>query len=472
MNSKNAVLTALLLFFITLEVLVALDYGSKQKDMREKRVSVYTAILEFQNQIGYVGLIHNFKNAILRPEDSNYRYDAFENYRKATILLDKIEEQGQLILGHLKMEAARDMLTAYKDRLSLLPELTEKNMTVREVDQHLRYNDEPSRVEIKSVFESISLALESEMSDILHHSLKIGFIVLIALLFTLVAIIRFFFQDQQKALIRSNALNIKMEGHKADMLRSQAILLSMMQDVEKEKRQGTILNKQLMNKNREMEQFIYTVSHDLKSPLVTIGAFSQKLKLELVDALTEKQRHRLDRIMQNVNNMEMLLTDLLDLSRIVQQAITTAKIDVKTVVEQQCIVLEEAIQESSAEIDFTEILHTVNANERLLSQGLLNLLSNAIRYREPSHPLIIKVFTTQTATSTLIHVKDNGIGIDPKYQALIFTIFEKLSTTKGTGVGLTIVKTIMEKHHGKVLIDSTLGEGCCFTLEFPNIIKD
>jgi hypothetical protein len=244
MNSKNAVLTALLLFFITLEVLVALDYVSKQKDMREKRVSVYTAILEFQNQIGYVGLIHNFKNAILRPEDSNYRYDAFENYRKASILLDKIEEQGQLILGHLKMEAARNMLTAYKDRLSLLPELTEKNMTVREVDQHLRYNDEPSRVEIKSVSENISLALESQMSDLLHHSLKIGFIVLIALLFTLVAIIRFFFQDQQKALIRSNASNIKMEGHKADMLRSQAILLSMMQDVEKEKRQGTILNKQ------------------------------------------------------------------------------------------------------------------------------------------------------------------------------------------------------------------------------------
>ncbi|TWX46366.1 sensor histidine kinase [Colwellia hornerae] len=471
MNSKNAVLTALLLFFITLEVLIALDYVSKQKDMREQRVSVYSVIIELQNQLGYVGLIHNFKNAILRPNDSDYRVDAFENFRKANIQLDKLEVQGALILGQLKMQAVRDMLVAYKERLSLLPALTEKNMSISEVDHYLRYDDEPSHIEIKSVADNIAILLEAQMSDLLHSSLKFGFIVLVALLFTLIAIIHFFFKDQQNALKQSNMLNIKMEGHKVDMARSQAILLSMMEDVEKERRQATKLNKQLVNKNKEMEQFIYTVSHDLKSPLVTISAFSHKLQLELVNTLTEKQSYRLSRIIENVDNMERVLSDLLDLSRIVQQAIATSAINVKQIVEQQCAVLEEGILEANVTINIAENLHSVNANERLMSEGLLNLLSNAIRYQDPAIPLVIDIFTSQTKLSTTIHVKDNGIGIDSKYHALIFGIFEKLSATKGTGVGLTIVKTIMDKHNGKVLLASKLGEGCCFSLEFPNEAK-
>ncbi|MBA6349870.1 MULTISPECIES: ATP-binding protein [unclassified Colwellia] len=471
MNSKNSVLTALLLFFITLEVLIALDYKSKQKDMREQRVSVYSAIIEMQSQIGYVGLIHNFKNAILRPNQPHYRADAFENYRKANIQLDKLEVQGALILGQLNMLAVRDMLVAYKERLSLLPALTEKNMSISEVDNYLRYDDEPSHIEIKVVADKIAILLEDKMSDLLHHSLKSGFIVLVALLLTLVVIIRFFFKDQQKALAQSTMLNIKMEGHKVDMARSQAILLSMMEDVEKERRQAIKLNKKLVNKNKEMEQFIYTVSHDLKSPLVTISAFSHKLQLELVDKLTEKQAYRLSRIIENVDNMERVLTDLLDLSRIVQQAIETSEINVKQVVEQQSAVLEEGLLKANATINLADNLHTINANERLVSEGILNLLSNAIRYRDPATPLLIDIFTSQTKLSTTIHIKDNGIGIDSKYHKLIFGIFEKLSATKGTGVGLTIVKTIMDKHNGKVLLTSALGEGCCFSLEFPNDVK-
>ncbi|AOW78333.1 hypothetical protein A3Q34_16705 [Colwellia sp. PAMC 20917] len=471
MNSKNSVLTALLLFFITLEVLIALDYVSKQKDMREQRVSVYSVIIKLQSQIGYVGLIHNFKNAILRPNEPHYRADAFENYRKANIQLDKLEAQGALILGQLNMLAVRDMLMAYKERLSLLPALTEKNMSISEVDNYLRYDDEPSHIEIKVVADKIAILLEEQMSGLLHNSLKFGFIVLVALLLTLVAIIRFFFKDQQNALAQSTMLNIKMERHKAEMARSQAILLSMMEDVEKERRQAIKLNKQLVNKNKEMEQFIYTVSHDLKSPLVTISAFSHKLQLELVDKLTEKQTYRMSRIIENVDNMERVLTDLLDLSRIVQQAIETSAINVKQVVEQQSAALEEGLLKANATINLADNLHTVNANQRLVSEGILNLLSNAIRYRDPVTPLLIDIFTSQTKLSTTIHVRDNGIGIDSKYHSLIFGIFEKLSATKGTGVGLTIVKTIMDKHNGKVLLTSALGEGCCFSLEFPNDVK-
>lgn len=472
MNTKNAVLTTLLLFFITLEVLIALDYESKQKELNQKRVAIYTEISELKNQIGYVGLIDNFKNAILRAEASDHIDKASENLRVATIQLYKIELQGGLILSELKMLATRDMLTAYRERLILLPSLLDKNINVRELGNYLRYDDEPSHLEIEAIYQKISVLFASQLSDLLDRSLKLGLLVMVALLLTLVAIIRFFFKKQQEALELSNALNVKMESHEIDMARSQAILLSVMQDVEKEKRQANALNKKLINKNRQMEQFIYTVSHDLKSPLVTIAAFSQKLQAELIDTLTEKQSYRLRRIIQNADNMELLLADLLDLSRIVQQTIITANVNVNDVIEQQYLALEEVIGAASAKINIAKNLDTVSANERLLSEGILNLLSNALRYLEPSRPLIIEIFTTKTSFVTTIHIKDNGIGIDPKYHKLIFALFERLSTTKGSGVGLTIVKTIMEKHKGRVLIDSQLGEGCCFSLEFPNVAEN
>jgi signal transduction histidine kinase len=103
-----------------------------------------------------------------------------------------------------------------------------------------------------------------------------------------------------------------------------------------------------------------------------------------------------------------------------------------------------------------------------LTEALLNLLTNAIRYRAPSRKLIIDISTTHSGTSTTIHVQDNGIGIDPKYHQLIFNIFERLSTGEGTGVGLTIVKTIMDKHNGKVSLNSAINTGSCFSLTFPD----
>jgi len=469
MKFKNVLLASLLLFFIALEVSIALDFVAKQKEIRQSRTEIYASLIELQNQIGYVGLIHNFKNAILRPSELSYRENGLENYRLAKILLNKFELQGSLILGELKMQKTRDMLSAYNDHLLLLPELLDKEMTTHELDRLLRYDDQPSHLEITFAYNKITLTLEALMTDLVERSLKLSLIVLIALLLTLIVIIRFFFKEQQQKLNKSKALNRKMEAQKIEMTHSQRSLMSIMKDLEKEKQQANTLNQKLSNKNKEMEQFIYTVSHDLKSPLVTISAFTQKLKLELSSTLTDKQSYRLTRIIQNVKNMEGLLTDLLDLSRIVQQTIAISQIDVKTVIEEQCTVLEEAINKNNVTINIADNLQQVSANKRLLGEALLNLLSNAIRYHEPSTPLIVDIYTKYSPSYTIIYVKDNGVGIDPKYHQLIFAIFERLATTEGSGVGLTIVKTIMDKHKGHVQIDSTLGNGACFSLKFPNI---
>ncbi|MGS2721260.1 sensor histidine kinase [Paraglaciecola aestuariivivens] len=472
MNSKNTILTTLLMFFITLEVLIALDFVSKQDEMRKQRVAMFDNFIALQNQIGYVGLIHNFKNAILRPEDPSYIQKAHKNIYLAIDILKEIESSSSSANGNISMPHTYAMISAYQKRLSILPNLLAQGLSVREIDQRLRFDDQPSHTEIQHTAEKVTKDMESKLADLSYRSLKFGFIVLLALLLTIILLIRFFFKEQQQALHHSQQLNEEMEKHKADMLRSQSILLSVMQDVEKEKGQTHALNDQLTRKNKEMEQFIYTVSHDLKSPLVTISGFTQKLLSELNSDLSDEQKHRFHRITQNIKNMEALLTDLLDISRIAQQAITTMAVDIKGLIARQCRALEEEINNSHATIQVAKELHKVNANPRLFSEALLNLLSNAIRYRDPSRKLIVEIFTTRTADSTIIHVKDNGIGIDPKYHKVVFDIFESLSKEEGTGVGLTIVKTIMQKHHGEVSLASELGAGCCFSLTFPDAIDD
>lgn len=469
MNTKNILLSTLLLFFFTLEVLITLDYIAQEKEMRKTRVEVYQSIIELQSEIGYVGLIHNLKNYMLRPSEIEYRERALNNYSLALKQVNTLEVLGTRVLGKLTMPHTKSMLLAYKNGLEVLPELIEKNVSARELDKYVQYNDIPSRDEIETVSQQLSIFLNNQSSSILYRSLRVALITLIALIFTLIAIVRFGFKEQQAALKTSNALNKKLKNNKLDIERSQKVLLNVMQDIENEKHAASLLNEQLINKNKEMEQFIYTVSHDLKSPLVTIGGFSNNLATELSAQLTEKQQYRFKRIIENVNHMETLLGDLLELSKIVQQSITINNVDVKKVLEEQFLVLENTIVKSNAIINVADNLHTINANYRLFSEVVLNLLSNSLKYREPTKQLIVDIYTTQTEGQTTLHIKDNGTGIDPKYHQLVFGIFERLSTKEGTGVGLTIVRTIMDKHKGKVSLESKLGEGCCFSVAFPNV---
>ncbi|WP_077339157.1 sensor histidine kinase [Pseudocolwellia agarivorans] len=471
MKIKNILLTTLLLFFFTLEVFITFDFIAQEKALEKTRAQVYQTIIQLQNQIGYVGLIHNFKNYMLRPSKTDYRDKALKNFSQASKQVNTLEILGTNILGKLEMPQTKSMLFAYKSRLDTLPSLIKKNVSARELDKYVQYNDIPSRDEIEAVSSQLSQALNEKSLTLLDNSTRNGFIILAALMMTLMTLVHFWLKTQQAALIKSNALNTKLKNNKTEIERSQKILLNAMQDIENEKQAASQLNEQLLNKNKEMEQFIYTVSHDLKSPLVTIGGFTNNLATELSEQLTEKQQYRFSRIIENVNNMETLLGDLLELSKIVQQAITLNDVDVKKVLNEQFLVLENPIIESKAVINVADNLHTIKANYRLFSEVILNLLSNAFKYRIPMQQLVIDIYTTQTETTTTLHIKDNGIGIDAKYHDLVFGIFERLSTKDGTGVGLTIVRTIMDKHKGKVSLESTLGEGCCFSVAFPNNVE-
>ena len=231
--------------------------------------------------------------------------------------------------------------------------------------------------------------------------------------------------------------------------------------------QSLLLTKSLEVKNKELEQFVYTVSHDLKSPLVTINGFTSMLAKELSAHTTEKQKHRFQRILENLTHMGDLLTNLLELSRVMKAEISKAPIDLITLIEQNWQRLITGYKEVEVELVLTKPLHAIGANQTLLSQCIDNLLSNAIRYRSAERDLTLKIHTEELEASVSLFISDNGIGIAKSDQKRAFNVFEQINPGQGTGIGLSLVKAAMEKHNGSVSLVSELGQGSCFELRFP-----
>lgn len=191
------------------------------------------------------------------------------------------------------------------------------------------------------------------------------------------------------------------------------------------------------------------------------------LSTGLANTATDKQKHQLQRIQANVDHMETLLSDLLQLSRLIRQGVDKTEVDLEALLDSLINTLEGPIEVANAKVEICKPLAIIQGNERLISQCVQNLLSNAIQYKDEQRPLTITISTSEQEESVSLIIKDTAMGIDAKYHEQIFRIFERLDIGEGTGVGLAIVKTVMEKHSGQVILESELGKGSTFTLVFP-----
>jgi len=229
------------------------------------------------------------------------------------------------------------------------------------------------------------------------------------------------------------------------------------------------LTKTLSSKNKELEQFVYAVSHDLKSPLVTINGFTTTLAKELSDYTSAKQKHRFNRIIENVTHMGTLLSNLLKLSRVMNTEITKTLLDITKLIEQNWQRILPENKNSHCNLIIDPILHPLWANKTLFTQCIDNILKNAIRYQSPERNLQVKIFTKECKTSISLFICDNGIGIEKSNHDRVFHIFEQINkeTSTGTGVGLNLVKAAMEKQNGYIKLTSELDKGTCLELCFP-----
>lgn len=242
-------------------------------------------------------------------------------------------------------------------------------------------------------------------------------------------------------------------------------------------------------KNKELENYLYVTSHDLRSPLINIQGFSQRLQSQCQEIQQRFAAIPLDKIHQapieelihvaipksfkfilsSVHKMDSLINGLLQISRTGRMEMNIETVDMDRLI--NAVVEAHSFQIAEAEVTITSNpLSCCNGDLNLLNQLFSNLLGNAIKYRDKQRPLHIEISSTEEPNGVRYAIQDNGIGIDTRHLEKIWDIFYRVDPSQsetGDGLGLSIIKRIADKHRGKVWVESTVGIGSTFYVELP-----
>jgi PAS domain S-box-containing protein len=227
---------------------------------------------------------------------------------------------------------------------------------------------------------------------------------------------------------------------------------------------------ELARSNKDLEQFAYVASHDLQEPLRAVSGFVSLLERQLQDSLNTKTKEYMNFTVDGVTRMQSLINGLLEYSRIDTRGNPPERTDSSKPLADAILSLQASIQESGAKITHDN-LPTVNIDPVQLSQLFQNLISNAIKFRSDAPPEIY-ISADRQDNAWRFAVRDNGIGIEPQYAERVFMIFQRLHTRKkyaGTGIGLSLCKKIVERHGGKIWVESEPGKGSTFYFTVPDI---
>jgi len=230
-----------------------------------------------------------------------------------------------------------------------------------------------------------------------------------------------------------------------------------------------VLIADLGRKNAELERFTYTVSHDLKSPLITIKGFLGMLKQDALSGERERMEQDIHYIADAADNMSSLLSDLLELSRIGRIVKPSENIALGPMIDDALTSVAGSIAETGTRVHVASDLPTVYADRTRIRELFENLIGNAVKFMGDQREPCLEIGVRKESEEVIVFVRDNGIGIDPAYQEKVFGLFERLNPNiEGTGIGLSIVKRVVELHGGRIWVESEgAGKGTTFCLTLP-----
>jgi PAS domain S-box-containing protein len=235
-----------------------------------------------------------------------------------------------------------------------------------------------------------------------------------------------------------------------------------------------VKNEELLRTNNDLDNFVYTASHDLKSPIANLEGLSLVLKEILEGKLNEEDYRVLHLLGTSVNKLKKTIGDLTDITRVQKELnqkheplfFEEVLEDVKSDLGQLLVSSGATVQ---AEFETPEISYA----RKNLRSILYNLLSNAMKYRSPDRPLLIRVRTEKEGDHIVLSVQDNGLGIKPQQRHKLFSMFTRLHThVEGTGIGLYMIKRIIENNGGSIRVESELGKGTTFLVSFKETVAE
>jgi PAS domain S-box-containing protein len=229
----------------------------------------------------------------------------------------------------------------------------------------------------------------------------------------------------------------------------------------------------LKRSNEELQQFAYVASHDLQEPLRMVTMYLELLYKRHGDELSPRAREYAATAVMGGERMRQLVNDLLQYSRVDSRPMDREETDMNEVTSQAVEELELSIIEAGTKLE-VKPLPTIRADKVQMNQLLTNLISNAIKFRRNNEAPRVEISAVTYDDRFVFSVRDNGIGIDPKYGDKLFKMFSRLHTRDeypGTGMGLAIAKKIVERHGGKIWFESELGKGTTFFFTLPKSAK-
>ncbi|HBG25492.1 MAG: hypothetical protein A2Y10_14595 [Planctomycetes bacterium GWF2_41_51] len=251
--------------------------------------------------------------------------------------------------------------------------------------------------------------------------------------------------------------------------RKVAVLFKDITERKKAEQKMKELNEELKRSNTELEDFANIISHDLREPLRAVTAFMELLKMRYKDKLDDKANEFIDFAMSGGKSMKNMLNGLLEYSRVQTEGVKFSEVDVNDILQNAINNLQIKITETSAEITNNK-LPKINCDPSQLTQLFQNLIQNAIKFKGNDNPKI-HIGSKRQENGWLFYVRDNGIGIEQKYLERIFLIFHRVHARdkyEGTGVGLAVCKRIVERHRGKIWVESEPGKGATFFFTIPD----
>ena len=230
---------------------------------------------------------------------------------------------------------------------------------------------------------------------------------------------------------------------------------------------------ELERSNLELEQFAYDASHDLAEPLRLMSRIARTFAEEYGEQLNGRGKQFVTSILDGTERMRLLITDLLEYSRVSREPMERSSVNCQTALNEATELLAESIEEKSAVVT-SDQMPTIEAHPAEFRQLLQNLLSNALKFADDS-PLRIHVGAARNGTRWQFSVSDNGIGIEPEHAKRVFELFRRVhpgDVYSGTGMGLSICKRIVERHGGRIWVESAKGQGSVFRFTIPDCEVD